>query len=773
MFRLRHPLLYTFAENATNNSGSSTKFDLDPKKGEQKLREYLNKYNQQENKNESTTGSKNQHAVNAMKFGSGGGDKAGSFNNPIKVTSSSTEEQNKTELAKALNGKTLSAPGGSSSSRNGEENKEVNKAQNSNVSSIAGATDDEVTNAYNSHMKENPTTTNNNNGNNGSGNGSGNGQAQNQQSGGNNQQPEERNLVEDVKDGLGNIKDQWGRTVRKMTSPQADPTKTLSEDGQKIVDKFNKLGEKNDTKLSSMGQEVHNEKRNEAYQANEVIRKAKRGTGVTGWAAAGGAVLGAVGRYRQALKEWEYECQRAAAEGRPMPKKPSLLGSALVGGATGAIGGAALGAVSKRVSSRMGNLDKNLKMQGKMKNINRKSIEDGVDYLERANTWNNMTEAGRREWAQKTTAEKLKIASSQMKNVKKMVSQNQEIPQNMVNYFKQLRYNKKGVEILKQIFGDNLDSIEGDILNSGYIKYGFFSMYDNLAYIGQCFSLVEDLEEKANKDVEDWKELYNFYILNICDEPIPVNDFLLECYYYPSFINYVEDAIVNFYQKKLITFSSLGGIQKELDQYQSLYNEYRNLVGTNLTATEFMDRCITYDSYVEYIHDKIRRTRLRRLGAMHFANPQSTSLPQNIQIDGQNIDTTQQGLPDPKDANSMQNQNSIQNKQQDAKNRQAQLEQQKQEQQKKQQIEANKANYAKEQHAKEVNEINKLTQKKAEISKNLGRNASDMPIQQLAQEKQKITDLNFKIQNVKSETKNKIANYKGKSSKQFSLRKPV
>lgn len=768
MFRLRHPLLYTFAENSTNNSGSSTKLDLDPKKGEQKLKEYLNKNKPQENSNESTTGTKNQHAVNTMKFGSGGGDKAGSFNNPIKVTSSSTEEQNKTELAKKLNGRTLSAPGGSSASRNGEENKEINKAQNSNVSSMLGVSDDEVTNAYTEHNKSISNNNNNNNGN---------GQAQNQQSGGDNQQPEERNLVEDVKDGLGNLKDEWGRTVGRYTSAGGvqDETKYNPEaqvEVDKAVKKSNKSTLNTNKKLSDGAQAVRNEMKTKELNAEDAYRKAKRGTGVTGWAAAGGAVLGAVGRYRQALKEWEYECQRAAAEGRPMPKKPSLLGSALVGGATGAIGGAALGAVSKRVSSRMGNLDKNLKMQGKMKNLNRKSIEDGVDYAKDLYVSRNLTEEQKMKLADLQYRERINKGASYIKNAKKQLDKGENITQEQLNYFTSLQRSDEGFELLKKIFGQNADIQKiRDYWQSK--TYNFSSLYDHLAYIGQCFSLVEDLEEKANKDVEDWKELYNFYILNICDEPIPVNDFLLECYYYPSFINYVEDAIVNFYQKKLITFSSLGGIQKELDQYQSLYNEYRNLVGTNLTATEFMDRCITYDSYVEYIHDKIRRTRLRRLGAMHFANPQSTSLPQNIQIDGQNIDTTQQGLPDPKDANSMQNQNSIQNKQQDAKNRQAQLEQQKQEQQKKQQIEANKANYAKEQHAKEVNEINKLTQKKAEISKNLGRNASDMPMQQLAQEKQKITDLNFKIQNVKSETKNKIANYKGKSSKQFSLRKPV
>lgn len=505
----------------------------------------------------------------------------------------------------------------------------------------------------------------------------------------------------------------------------------------------------------------------------EVDKAIKNGWGIQKWATAGGAVFGAISKYKKDLERWEYECQRAAAEGRPMPKKPSLAGSMISGAAGGATAGFMVGGVAKHVGP-ISRIDKNLKTAGanrRMQQLNEEKGYDAVKELARRKGMSNQA------IAKETNTTAVKYIRGLNKTLNKD-KQGGGLTQDALGYIGRLTTTSGGFNALRNnvgIFKNMTDAQIKDWYINANQMTGRTAFFSEVAYVSKCFSVMEAYRNSAIRDVEKFRELYNFYTLHMNEEPMDVYTFLRECFDYPSFARYIEQAMERFIQEELITFSDLieGCASDTLSNYKVLYKNYQTICGTTLDPQEFLERCVTYPSYVEYITKKLKRTELLKMGLQSFAEVGITSLPQNVQVNGENIDTTEEGLPDAKNYESMKNQNSLQTKEQQAKARQSQLQKQKEEQQKQQQIEANKANYAKTQQAKMQDKITKLSQQKAAISKNLGRNASDMQVGQLAQEKQKVTDLNLKIQAIKADTKNKIANYKGTGGKNFSLKKPL
>lgn len=653
--------------------------------------------------------------------------------------------------------------------------------------------------------------------------------------------------------------------------------------------------EKNNDKVEVLNQEGYKENKKNWNQVIKDVEKAKKGRGLQTYATMGGAALGAIANYRQALKRWEYECQRAAAEGRPMPKKPSLAGSM----AAGAIGGAATGFVAGGIGKHIGPLkavdqgirsvDSKVKMAGAQFKHNKTT--GGRNIVEAVSEYKNLNENARRDIYNQKTIEHVAKVVNHMGNTGGHLPENQKkwlldsvntekglasiravmpkyknstpeeiyaelqkikttpssnfsiaiaVPLNepyipvaerriLDNNPETRKYKRRLVKGM--LIGGGIGAVGGAIggavlgphrglgrgmgaaIGATYGAMGGLALgtlpavlkgkdkriqnlyykkldegmspedalewveanavtFSNVVYIAKCFSIMNSIKDNALQQVEDYKEFYDFYLYKMDDEPMDIYTFLRTCLDYPEFVGYIKEAMQRFYEEELITFSDIEDIsevKKEIKEYKELYKQYKKTCGTVSDEQDFIERCIFYPSYSMYIQRKIKRTYLIKLGLKSFDAINATSLPQNVKVNGQTIDTTQEGLPDAKDAETMQNQNDLNNKEQDAKNRQQQLEQQQREQEKQQQIENSKAQYSKAQNAKMAAKLNKLSKEKANLSKNLGRNISDMNPSQVAQEKQKLTDLNLKMQRVRNDTKNKIDNFKGTTSnKQFS-----
>lgn len=602
----------------------------------------------------------------------------------------------------------------------------------------------------------------------------------------NNGQNQQAGFVEQAKDvgsqAIDKAKNVVGEAANYMRDGYIEKTEDeLKRKAQSNADAINKkakdYNEEIDKRFGGSATRDKIEERNNKMKALEmdIDKNVKNGWGIQKYAALGGAVFGAISKYKADLERWEYECQRAAAEGRPMPKKPSLAGSMAMGAAGGGAAGFMVGGVGKHVFK---GVDQNLKAQGRNKSLNRFLEKRGLteQNLIEKDTWKNMNDSARKQWANKEIKSNIQKGNTAVKKYANILSKGGTLTLEQVNYMRELQRSDAGLSILKKIFpGQDISKVLEDA------RYKASAFFSNVAYVAKCFSIIEDLRADAENKIAEYKELYDFYTLHMNEEPMDVNSFLRECFDYPSFCHYIREAMQLFIEKQLTTFADVfpsmisnGHINNVVANYKAMYKDYQDTIGTNLDPQEFIERCVMYPSYVDYIYQKIKRTKLLKLGLQSFAQVGTTSLPQNVKINGENIDTTEEGLPDAKNLESMNNQNSLQTKEQQAKARQAQLQKQKEDQQKQQQIEANKANYAKTMNAKMEDKINKLSQKKASIAKNIGKNASDMQVGQLAQEKQKVTDLNLKIQQVKADTKNKIAGYKGTGNKQFSfiLRKP-
>lgn len=602
----------------------------------------------------------------------------------------------------------------------------------------------------------------------------------------NNGQNQQAGFVEQAKgagsQAMGKAKNVVGEAANYMRDGYIEKTEDeLKRKAQSNADAINKkakdYNEEIDKRFGGSATRDKIEERNNKMKALEmdIDKNVKNGWGIQKYAALGGAVFGAISKYKADLERWEYECQRAAAEGRPMPKKPSLAGSMAMGAAGGGAAGFMVGGVGKHVFK---GVDQNLKAQGRNKSLNRFLEKRGLteQNLIEKDTWKNMDDSARKQWANKEIKSNIQKGNTAVKKYANILSKGGTLTLEQVNYMRELQRSDAGLSILKNFFpGQDISKVLEDA------RYKASAFFSNVAYVAQCFSIMEDLRADTENKITEYKELYDFYTLHMNEEPMDVNSFLRECFDYPSFCHYIREAMQLFIEKELTTFADVfptmignGHINNVVANYKVMYKDYQDTIGTNLDPQEFIERCIMYPSYVDYIYQKIKRTKLLKLGLQSFAQVGTTSLPQNVKINGETIDTTEDGLPDAKNLESMNNQNSLQTKEQQAKARQAQLQKQKEDQQKQQQIEANKANYAKTMNAKMEDKINKLSQKKASIAKNIGKNASDMQVGQLAQEKQKVTDLNLKIQQVKADTKNKIAGYKGTGNKQFSfiLRKP-
>lgn len=602
----------------------------------------------------------------------------------------------------------------------------------------------------------------------------------------NNGQNQQAGFVEQAKDvgsqAIDKAKNVVGEAANYMRDGYIEKTEDeLKRKAQLNADPINKkakdYNEEIDKRFGGSATRDKIEEQNNKMKALEmdIDKNVKNGWGIQKYAALGGAVFGAISKYKADLERWEYECQRAAAEGRPMPKKPSLAGSMAMGAAGGGAAGFMVGGVGKHVFK---GVDQNLKAQGRNKSLNRFLEKRGLteQNLIEKDTWKSMNDSARKQWANKEIKSNIQKGNTAVKKYANILSKGGTLTLEQVNYMRELQRSDAGLSILKKIFpGQDISKVLEDA------RYKASAFFSNVAYVAKCFSIIEDLRADAENKIAEYKELYDFYTLHMNEEPMDVNSFLRECFDYPSFCHYIREAMQLFIEKQLTTFADVfpsmisnGHINNVVANYKAMYKDYQDTIGTNLDPQEFIERCVMYPSYVDYIYQKIKRTKLLKLGLQSFAQVGTTSLPQNVKINGENIDTTEEGLPDAKNLESMNNQNSLQTKEQQAKARQAQLQKQKEDQQKQQQIEANKANYAKTMNAKMEDKINKLSQKKASIAKNIGKNASDMQVGQLAQEKQKVTDLNLKIQQVKADTKNKIAGYKGTGNKQFSfiLRKP-
>ena len=494
----------------------------------------------------------------------------------------------------------------------------------------------------------------------------------------------------------------------------------------------------------------------------EVEKSIKNGWGVQKWATVGGAVFGAIQNYKQALEKWEYECQKAAAEGRPMPQKPSMMasfmGGAIKGGATGFVAGG----IAKKIGP-IKDIDQNLKEAGRAR-----SIENEKEKIKELAYKKGLSEETVIKQSNKQVYDTLSDYANNIKT-------GQGLSQDQKDYLARLaRSGDAGKEALKKYFPELANIKPSADMDSDYTNYiynklnsnnNFSDILDIIKYNYLCFSIIEDIQEENDIEIEELKELYTYYTIYSNETPFGVKEFLLECKRYPLFLEYVKEFLSDkLFEKKLDFSNIVNDLYKDRSDMIELYDNYKKIINTNLSKNEFLERVLKYRSYLGYIIAKIRNHVYLHIG-INFALKQ-TEMPDNVNIEGEVINTNN-GLPNPAKYMTNKNQNSLDIKNGVIQENQKKIEDRKEQIKKNIEIQNNKNNYAKEQNALLKEKINNLNLKKLDIQKNLNRNISDMTPQQVSDLKQKITDMNLKIQNTRTDTKQKILNYKGTIKKEF------
>ena len=493
----------------------------------------------------------------------------------------------------------------------------------------------------------------------------------------------------------------------------------------------------------------------------EVEKSIKNGWGVQKWATAGGAVFGAIQNYKQALEKWEYECQKAAAEGRPMPPKPSMIGSFMGGAIKGGATGFVAGGIAKKIGP-IKDIDKNLKESGRAR-----SIENEKEKIKELAYKKGLSEETVIKQSNKQVYDTLSDYANNIKT-------GQGLSQDQKDYLARLaRSGNAGKEALKKYFPELANIKPSADMDSDYTNYiynklnsnnNFSNILDIIKYNYLCFSIIEDIQEENDIEIEELKELYTYYTIYSNETPFGVKEFLLECKRYPLFLEYVKEFLSDkLFEKKLNFSNIINDLYKDRSDMIELYDNYKKIINTTLSKNEFLERVLKYRSYLGYIIAKIRNHVYLHIG-INFALKQ-TEMPDNVNIEGEVINTNN-GLPNPAKYMTNKNQNSLDIKNGVMQENQKKIEDRKEQIKKNIEIQNNKNNYAKEQNALLKDKINNLNLKKLDIQKNLNRNISDMTPQQVSDLKQKITDMNLKIQNTRTDTKQKILNYKGTIKKE-------